>query len=183
MRRPPRIPQRRRIFLGCEGQSELGYGTLIARIARERVDIHVHIDARVLQPGAGDARALVERAAQIIANDEQRREPYALKAVLLDVGNQQIRAAAAARAAECGIDYLIWQSPDHEALLLRHLPGCQNRKPPQEASFAALRAEWAEYEKPMSAQQLATRIASEQIRQACGVEAELRAFLTAVGLL
>jgi hypothetical protein len=163
--------------------SEVGYGTLIARMARELENIHVHIDVRVLQPGAGDARALVNRAAQIIANDEQRREPYAVKAILLDTGTQQINAAAAARAAEHGIDYLIWQSPDHEAVLLRHLPGCQQRRPPQGASLAALRAEWPEYEKPMSAQQLRARVTLDQIRQACGVEAELRAFLTNVGLL
>jgi len=85
-RRPPHIPQRRRIFVGCEGQSEAGYGTLIARIARELPNVHVHIDVRLLQPGAGDPRALVERAAQIIAVDEERREPYAVKAVLLDIG-------------------------------------------------------------------------------------------------
>jgi hypothetical protein len=123
-RRLPHIPQRRRIFLGCEGKSEVGYGVLIARIARELESVHVHIDVKVLQPGAGDPRALVDRAGQIIANEEQRREPYAVKAVLLDVGTQQIMAAATARAGVHGIHFVIWQSPNHEAVLLRHLPGC-----------------------------------------------------------
>ena len=100
-RRPPHIPQRRRIFLGCEGQGERGYGTLLARIARE-VKIHVHIDARLLQPGAGDPRALVERAAQIIEHDGARREPFEIKAVLLDLGTPAINIAAAVLAAHHG---------------------------------------------------------------------------------
>jgi len=182
-RRAPHIPQRRRIFLGCEGQSELGYGTLLARIARELPDVHIHIDARVLQPGAGDPFALVTRAAQVIANDEERREPYAIRAVLLDMGAVQINATAATAATRHGIQHIIWQSPDHEALLLRHLPGCQQRRPPRGASLAALRREWADYEKGRSAQQLATRITLDGIRQACAVEADLRVFLTAIGIL
>jgi hypothetical protein len=182
-RRAPHIPQRRRIFLGCEGQSELGYATLLARIARELPDAHIHIDARVLQPGAGNAFALVTRAAQIIANEEERREPYAIRAVLLDVGEAQINAAATTAATRHGIQHLIWQSPDHEALLLRHLPGCQQRRPPRGASLAALRREWADYEKGRSAQQLAARISLDGVRQACEVEADLRAFLAAIGIV
>jgi len=164
--------------------SEVGYGTLLAHIARELDNVHIHIDVKVLQPGAGDARALVNRAIQIITNEEQRREPYAVKAVLLDAGNQDIMTAAATRAAQQGIDYLIWQSPDHEAVLLRHLEGCQQRRPPNSAaSLAALRAEWPEYEKAMSAQRLGARITLDRIRQACGVETELRALLMNVGVL
>jgi hypothetical protein len=70
-RRPPHIPQKRRIFLGCEGHGEHGYGTLLAHIARE-ARIHVHIDARRLQPGAGNPLALVEKVAQIIAQITNR---------------------------------------------------------------------------------------------------------------
>src|SRR5262245_32655111 len=179
-RRRPHIPQRRRIFLGCEGQSEGGYGTLVARIAREYPGIHVFIDVRVLNPGAGNPRALVQRAVQII---EEEEEPYALKAILLDVATQaQINAAAAALAAQHGIR-LVWQRHDHEALLLRHLPNCQDRQPPRGASLGALQAEWQGYVKGMSAQQLAARISLDHIRQACMVEAELRVFLTDVGVI
>jgi len=181
-RRPPHIPQRRRIFLGCEGYSEHGYGTLLARIARE-ARIHVHIDARVLQPGAGDPRALVEKAAQIIAHNETHRERFEIKAVLLDLGSPEINAAATTRAEQHGIDFLIWQSPDHEALLLRHLPGCQQQRPPRRHTLATLQRQWGEYEKPMSAQNLAVRISLNEIRQACAVEPNLRAFLTAIGML
>ena len=100
-RRVPRIPPRRPIFLGCEGSSEVGYGTLIAKIARERPNIHVHVHVQRLQPGAGDPLVLVERAVGIIDNIERRRADFAIKAVLLDVGNadKMRQAATAARDA------------------------------------------------------------------------------------
>ena len=182
-RRVPRIPQRRPIFFGGEGQSEAGYGTLISRIARETQDVHVHVHVECLQPGAGDPLELVERAATMIANIERRRSPFAVKAVLLDIGSPQKNREAVILARRVGIQHLIWQAPDHEALLLRHLEGCDQRRPPAGASLAALQREWAEYEKGMPAQSLARRIGMADIRRACGVEDELRAFLAAIGLI
>ena len=182
-RRRPYIPQRRRIFLGCEGRSEHGYATLLARMAREHGGIHVHIHVEQLQPGAGDPVALVARAEQMIAQSERVRERFEIKAILLDRADARINAAAEARGVQIGIQHMIWQAPDHEALLLHHLPGCQNLQPPAGASMAALRRHWADYEKGRTAQQLGERIAIEQIRQACAVEERLRTFLTAVGLI
>src|SRR5262249_19305629 len=157
-----------------------GYATLIARIVRELPGVHLHIVPKRLQPGAGNPRVLVERAMQIIANIE---EPFAIKAILLDVGNRQSMVAARVLAADHGIDHIIWQNPDHEALLLRHLPGCHDRRPPPGQSLAALRQEWDNYRKPMSAQELAERITMDQVRQACTVEPQLRGFLEAIGIV
>jgi len=67
------IYPRRRIFLGCEGKSEHAYGTLLGRLARDRQDIHVHIDVVGLNPGAGDPLALVEPACREVARGEHGR--------------------------------------------------------------------------------------------------------------
>lgn len=182
-RRRPYIPQRRRIFLGCEGLSEHGYATLLARMAREHDGIHVHIHVEQLQPGAGDPVALMARAEQMILQNERVRERFEIKAILLDRADARINAVAEERGVRIGIQHIIWQAPDHEALLLRHLPGCQNLRPPAGASMAELRRHWADYEKGRTAQQLRERIEIEQIRQACTVEERLRAFLAAVGLV
>ena len=49
---------RRRIFAGCEGDSEVSYIALVRRIVE---DVHqkVYLDAQPLQPGGGDPLALV----------------------------------------------------------------------------------------------------------------------------
>jgi hypothetical protein len=70
MRRRPTVrPQRRPIFLGCEGESERGYGRLIGRLCDEtRRDLY--LDVTLLRLGGGDPLALVEMARQIIARNE-----------------------------------------------------------------------------------------------------------------
>ena len=94
------------------------------------------------------------------------------------------RAYRARRLAELNGILLIWQRPCHEALLLRHMPGCSNRKPPScSVAHRALKKVWPEYEKPMPRAQLSARIVIGAIQQAAGVEPELRAFLIAIGLL
>jgi hypothetical protein len=182
-RRVARIPPRRPIFLGCEGSSEAAYGTLIAKIAREVRDLHVHIHVQALQPGAGDPLELVKRAAEVIDDLERRRSEFAVKAVLLDAGSAEKTRDAVAAARDAGIEHLIWQAPDHEALLLRHLRGCEQRRPPAGQSLIQLRREWKGYEKGMSWQALAERIGIEDIRRACTAETELNAFLRAIGLI
>jgi len=73
MRRPRvLIPQRRRLFVGCEGESEQAYVALLARLSGE-AGLAVHLDAVLLQPGGGDPLAIVERAAARAAEREGRR--------------------------------------------------------------------------------------------------------------
>ena len=182
-RRRPRIPPRRPIYLGCEGASEYGYGALLDRLAREAGTVHLHIHREILQPGAGDPLALVQRAAERIADIERRRTPFAAKAVLIDRGSRRKNADAVGYARQNGIGHVIWQDPDHEGFLLRHLPGCRRRRPPRGASLPALRQQWPGYDKGMSAQELARRIGLEHIRAVCTVENDLRAFLEALGLI
>ena len=74
---------RRRIFVGCEGDSEVGY---IARVRHIVDEVHqkVYLDAQPLQPGGGDPLALVCRAEEVIAKIERTREPYEEKYLLID---------------------------------------------------------------------------------------------------
>jgi hypothetical protein len=78
--------------------------------------------------------------------------------------------------------HLIWQRPAHEALLLRHIPGCQTHQPPSAAdALARLRSHWPDYSKGMSAAYLAAKITLDHVHLACGVEVELNEFLTKIG--
>lgn len=181
MRRRRTIRQRIPIFLGCEGESEMGYGALLNRLATELPDIHIHIHVEALQPGAGDPHALVQRAVQRIANLERRRDTFAHKAILLDRGSQRKSQDAQTLAVRNAIR-LIWQEPDHEAFLLRHLQGFQQSRPPAGASLAALRKPWPDYQKGRTQIQLAERIDMVNIRQAREVEPDLDAFLAAIGI-
>lgn len=184
-RRRPQIPQRRRIFLGCEGESERGYGALIGRLLENRRrDMHLHVV--LLKPGGGDPLALVELARKRIAEGERKSEsPYIHRAVLMDadrLGQTPVRDAQIAATAQAARIRIIWQRPCHEALLLRHFEGCQQLQPPISAqALVELRQHWPEYAKGMSALRLAERIDHAAIQRALQVEAELAGFLLDIG--
>lgn len=188
MRRPKRlIAQRRRLFVGCEGESEQGYAALLARLIEE-ASLAVHLDAVLLQPGGGDPLAIIERAAaRVIEREGRRGDPYARRFVILDddkLGqvlnrDQRIPGVAAASAL-----HLIWQSPCHEALLLRHLDGCSQIRPPSTAlAGQQLANRWPGYAKAMPAVRLAERLDLPAITRAAAVEPELAILLREIGLI
>ena len=181
------VPQRRRIFLGCEGDSERGYGARLSELLEAiRSDRHLHIVP--LQPGAGDPLELVDRALREIAADQRKgRSRYIVRAVLLDRDrrddNPARGAQAETRAASNSLQ-LIWQRPCFEALLLRHLSSCRNRRPSTTVqAIAEIERHWPGYAKGLSALRLAERINAAAVRQAAAVEPELARFLTDIGFL
>ena len=179
------IPQRRRIFLGCEGESERGYGALIGRLLEsQRRDVHLQVV--LLKPGGGDPLALIEQARKrILEGDRKSESPYVHRAALIDgdrLGQAPLRDAQIAPIAQAARIRVIWQTPCHEALLLRHLDGCQQLRPPTSPqALAELRQRWPEYVKGMPAFRLADRIDDAAIRRALQVETELAGFLADLG--
>lgn len=185
-RRPNNIVQRVPIFLGCEGESEQGYGRLLNDLLRA-ADLAIHLEVVNLNPGTGDPISRLRRAEQEIKRRQVRRSEFKGKAVLMDSdqvdGNAQWRRDAEQLAQKLDIR-IIWQEPSHEALLLRHLAGRdRNRPPTTQAANAALQADWPEYRKPMTRVLLARRIGLEEICRAAAVEVSLAGFLREVGLV
>jgi hypothetical protein len=173
------------MYLGCEGESEAAYGQMLDDLLRS-AGLAVHLRVDVLAPGAGDPLTRVRRAADRIARIEKQRVRFHARAILMDsdrvAGEHHRTAEAANLAARSGIQ-IIWQAPCHEALLLRHMPGCEGRRPPTcPAAERALKQIWPEYQKPMTRMSLARRINSEGVRRAARVEPELLAFLRNIGL-
>lgn len=163
------IPQKQRIFVGCEGQSEQSY----VRLLSEYATADVYLDAVVLQPGGGDARALLEKAGSKCRERQKLYGQYGAGFLLLDtdkLGNNSVPDLER-KALKIGMT-LIWQKPSHEAFLLRHFPGCQHRQPADSASaLQALRRQFATYDKGIPARQLQSRISLDMVRQAAVVTA------------
>jgi len=186
MRRRPLIPQRELFFAGCEGESEFAYVALLNQIA-EAHGLHIRIQNERLNPGAGDPLGLVRRAVDVLDRRRRQDTTYRFKAVFLDA---DVRDSVPDRtrdamelARQAGV-HLIWQAPNHEAVLLRHLDGCQNLRPAGDACLSELRRRWPDYDKAgVTAQRLAVRIGIRQIVQACAVEPDLKLFLRAIGLI
>lgn len=183
MNRRPYIPQRKRVFLGCEGESEQSYGRLLQALIDDRHH-RVHIDSILLRPGGGDPLALVELALKKMQHAERRSGPYAVRAILLDrdtfgqAPQRDQRAVAAAGQAKLR---LLWQSPCHEAHLLRHLPDYGALRPPTtDLSVAQLAQAWPAYRKGMAAGRLAQILDEPAVTRAAATEPEFSAFLSEI---
>lgn len=174
--------QRMPIFVGCEGESEENYATFLHRfLDRSRRDRF--IDG--YSCGGGDPLTIVERAIARLAQLERIREPYRLRALLLD---EHLRGQDPGRDARC--DALIarhglicvWQRPCFEGMLLRHFDGQQARRPATTIDAErALRAVWPAYRKPEPAIELDRRLDAESIARARIVEPELDDLLARIG--
>ena len=119
-RPPPSIPERRPVFVGCEGESEVAYAGLLQDMLRE-AGIHVHLVVHDLGCGAGDPLARIQLAVQRLAQLRRTRIAPPERFILLD-GDQAARdSARAGRARLLAAQYditIVWQEPCFEALLL-----------------------------------------------------------------
>ena len=185
-RRPPHIPQRRLIYIGCEGASEFSYARFLQGLVDE-AGLHVHLVTRDLGQGAGDPLARVEMAVRQLAHLKQTRIAPPERFMLLDDDQAQRdpqRADRAKRMAAENNIFIVWQRPCFEAVLLRHLDGRAAHRPPDTPGAGrALERDWPEYEKPMTSSDLARRLDLAAVLRAAAVEAELEALLRCLGLI
>lgn len=180
-------PQRRRIFLGCEGDNERAYGALLGDLLEERRQ-DIHLDVVLMRPGGGDPLTLVKRCKEHFIRNTRRGSPvYIHRALLLDsdlLGHDNTRDQEAVQLALKLEMRLIWQEPCHEAFLLRHLDGFRDNRPslPRDA-ISLLQKAWPQYRKGMAAVRLNERVGYEEVLRAAEVEKELTKFLRDIGFL
>lgn len=183
--RRSRIPQRRPVFIGCEGESETGYVGLLQDLLHA-AGIPVHLITQNLGLGAGDPLSRIEMAVRKIEHLRRTRTAPTDRFVFLDHDQVQAdpaRAHSAQRLADSHAISIVWQRPCFEALILRHLPLCATRRPPDTPEAQrALKREWPGYEKPMTRVALARRIDLAAVLRAAAVEIELRTLLDRIGL-
>ena len=167
-RRRPLIRQRELYFVGCEGDGERAYVALLNTLAQDR-GLHLWIQAEPLNPGAGDPLALVERAVERLAHKRRNGVRYRHKAIFLDWDRAEEtpeRTQRAIRLSQQKGIQLVWQRPNLEAVLLRHLDGCQQLDPPADRSLIELQKRWPEYQKSgISGVKLWRRIGFDAVMQ------------------
>jgi len=183
--RPFWIPERTPVFVGCEGQSEVGYAGVLQNMVRESgLPFHLHIHD--LGQGAGDPCARMQLTLQRLSVLKRTRVEPKHRFVFLDNDRNALipeRVKLAETLAQQNNITIIWQEPCFEAVLLRHLPALQGNRPPDtQAALQALTRAWPNYQKPMSSASLMQRIDRAAISRIATVEPDLQALFTLVGL-
>lgn len=136
----------------------------------------------------GDPLAIVDSAIKALRRDATKnRGAFVARFVLLDadlLGRDAERDARCVELAERHALQLIWQKPCHEALILRHLENCHDKRPPTtQASEQQLRREWPEYSKNCGRDRLSRRITPASLESVARYEPESAALLIRIGLV
>lgn len=185
-KRAPSIPQRRPIFIGCEGESEVAYAGLLQALVQE-AKLPVVLAVSNLGRGAGDPFARVQFAVKRLYRLAQTRIAPKERSILLD-GDQAAddpgRAEQARDLAARHAIRIIWQEPCFEALLLRHLPDCETLRPPDTPkALDLLKKRWPDYRKALPRDAIAKQIDLAAVLRAAEVEPDLRRLLSCIGLI
>lgn len=174
-------PQRRRIFVGCEGVSERGYVTCVNDLLQQQHK-GFHLDAEVL--GGGDPLSLVKKAVRQIQNRNRTRELDKGRFIFLDSDKNESLREQTQQAKELAQSHsivLVWLDPCFEAFLLRHLPGCERVKPAtSQEAMTRLRQHWPDYNKGLPAMDLKKRINRAAVLRVAEFHEGLRTFLTTI---
>jgi hypothetical protein len=179
------IPRRTPVFIGCEGESERGYGQMLSAILRQN-DLPFHLETVCLNPGSGSAIACVDRAIREIQRLERNRTKFSLKVVMIDTDTVDNDPSARAKVDRVALDsgiLIIWQSTCHEAFLLRHFHGhAQDAPPTSDLAQSALAKVWPSYRKPMSSMNLVAKIRIENVRRSASVHPDFLKLLQHIKL-
>ena len=177
-------PQRRRFLIACEGESEVGYAAFLRRLSDE-AGLATHLDIRRCH--GGDPLAIVETALTELNVRSARRGAYIGQAIFLDADRRDDvpdRTARADRLIRQHGFRAIWSQPALEALLLKHLPGCERFQPATSAiAVQQLQERWQGYRKGMTANDLRARLDRAAVERAASVLPELRQFLVEIQLI
>lgn len=179
----PSIPQRQRFLVGVEGRSEAGYVRLIGNLV-EIQGVSTYLDIVPLE--GGDPQYMMERLDRQMGK-LLSKGAYVDRFAFIDQdrlnSNHNRAVSARALATKLGVNFVL-QNPCHEALLLTHLPNCGALRPSSTAlAKAELAKHWQDYDAPMAANRLSSRVGEVSVRQAAGQNPALAQFLARIGFV
>ena len=163
----------------------MAYGQLLYDLARQ-AGCHVHLEVAGLIPGAGDPMARITRARKEIAKRVGRRTKFSAQFVLMEIDQVEshgLNLASIEKAAAEQDIKIVWQTPCHEGLLLRHLAPNQTAPVTSDATIRELKKRWPAYDKPLTRAQLAKLLDVDQVLAAAAQEPALTVLLTEIGLV
>jgi hypothetical protein len=176
------IKRRTRFFVAVEGESEQSFLAWLQRLAQN--ELHIHLDGVLL--GGGGFRSMLEKALKQHARRCKISGAYKDRFLLVDADRaaqgdwsiDKLKSEAAKHKFTVCV-----QSPNHEGLLLRMMPGMEGEVPDAAESETKLRSHWVNYQKPMNAHALGRQFSVDDLLRVARVDPDFGIFLKRIGLL
>lgn len=182
---PPRpsVPKRKRFFIGAEGESEKSFARWLERL-RNHPNPTAHLDITVCD--GGDSLAIANHAIAKYRKRTNERGKFVAGLILLDSDRVEQdrsnnRDPKTALKGQEGI-HLVYLTPNLEGLLLRLHPDHEQVFVAADKALRALRKQWPEYKKPVSAGALEARFSLSDLQRASRHDPELRKTLITLEL-
>jgi hypothetical protein len=176
------IRPRERFFLAVEGQSEESFVKWL-QVLSDKNGLHVHLDTFGL--GGGGFKSMRQEAVRL--HKLHSREGGCQEAFLIvdrdreekgDWSIEELRREAAKQKMTVCV-----QSPNHEGLLLRLMPGMEHDIANAASAETKLRNRWPSYRKPMSAQELGRKFSLDDLLRVARLDQDLQTLLKKIGLM
>ena len=176
------IKKRTRFFVAVEGESEQSFLVWLQVLAQG--ELHIHLDDVLL--GGGGFKSMLEKAVKQHARGCKISGAYKDRFLIVDADRAQqgdwsierLKAEAAKHKFTVCV-----QSPNHEGLLLRMMPGMEREISDAAASETKLKSRWPNYQKPVNAHALGRQFSVDDLLRVARVDADLGNFLKKIGLM
>jgi hypothetical protein len=175
------IKKRTRFFVAVEGESEQSFLVWLQVLAQG--ELHIHLDDVLL---GGGFKSMLEKAVKQHARGCKISGAYKDRFLIVDADRAQqgdwsierLKAEAAKHKFTVCV-----QSPNHEGLLLRMMPGMEREISDAASSETKLKARWVNYQKPVNAHALGRQFSVNDLLRVARVDADLGDFLKKIGLM
>ena len=169
--------------MAVEGESEQSFITWLQGLSEDKL-LHIHLDCGPL--GGGGFKSMLQKAVRLHQRRCRTRSPYQDRFLIVDGDRadqgdwsiEELRGQAAKHKFTVCI-----QSPNHEGLLLRMMPGMGREKFDGASAKTKLRSRWENYQKPVNAQALRRQFSIEDLLRVAKAEVDLGTFLEKIGLM
>jgi len=176
------IKKRTRFFVAVEGESEQSFLVWLQVLAQGK--LHIHLDDVLL--GGGGFKSMLEKAVKQHARGCKISGAYKDRFLMVDAdraqqGDWSIEKLKA-EAAKYKFTVCV-QSPNHEGLLLRMMPGMEREISDATSSETKLKTRWPSYQKPVNAHALGRQFSIDDLLRVGRVDLDLGNFLGKIGLM
>ncbi len=175
------IKIRARFFVAVEGESEQSFVAWLQMLSQK--ELSIHLDSILL--GGGGFKSMLQKGVRFHKR-RCRTGVYQDRFLIVDRDRaeqgdwsiEKLRDEASKRHIIVCV-----QTPNHEGLLLRMLPGMEHEIPDAGTVAAKLKRRWPNYQKPMNARELGRQFSIEDLLRAAKLDAGLGTFLKKIGLM